>query len=61
MLKVIFVILLVTLISYYIHLSICYWQFTTEDMEEIPDNGPIFYPEYICINPFEVIRREENV
>lgn len=55
MLKIILTIGIVFLISLYLNFGINMWQTLTEDMEEIDDGGPIFYPEYIVVNPFEVL------
>lgn len=52
-------IIIVTLISFYLNFGINLWQSMTENMEEIDDGGPIFYPEYIIINPFKVLDKNK--
>lgn len=59
MLKIILVMLIVFIVSKYINFGINLWQALTENMEEIDDGGPIFYPEYITINPFKILEKNE--
>ena len=59
MFKIFLTIIIVFIISIYMNFGINLWQAVTENMDEIEDNGPIFYPEYITINPFKDKNLEE--
>lgn len=59
--KIFLAFLIVFIVSHYISFAINMWQALIEDMEEVDDGGPIFYPEYIAINPFEVLEKNKNI
>ena len=60
MIQIILTIVAVTIISFNIDFAIKLWQITTRNMKEEDDGGPIFYPEYIVVNPFEALERNKE-
>lgn len=58
--KIVLTCAIVFFVSIYISYGINIWQALTEDMEEVDDGGPVFYPEYITVNPFEVLEKRRE-